>query len=285
MLYIKLILLAFDSQPWLGFGAAILFGLIIGSFLNVAIFRLPRILRLVELDEVGPGVRWTLATPPSRCPTCGHRLPWYQNIPIISYLALRGQCAACEVQIPLRYPAVELLTAGLALVCLWRFGLAPGTPLAFLFCALLLVIAYIDLDTYVVPDRLTLPGIWLGLGINAFDLFAVAENAILGAVAGYTTLGLINATYKLMARREGIGPGDWKLAALIGAWIGLEGLVGALICAFALGGLVGIGLILAAGRGPRSVVPFGPFLAAGGLVALLFGADLVDWYIDSIVGV
>ncbi len=135
------------------------------------------------------------------------------------------------------------------------------------------------------PDRLTLPGIWLGLGINAFDLFAVAENAILGAVAGYTTLGLINATYKLMARREGIGPGDWKLAALIGAWIGLEGLVGALICAFALGGLVGIGLILAAGRGPRSAVPFGPFLAAGGLVALLFGADLVDWYIDSIVGV
>ncbi|MDP6345504.1 MAG: prepilin peptidase [Alphaproteobacteria bacterium] len=276
---------AFNSLPLLAFGSAALFGLVIGSFLNVVIFRLPGMLGLVEpAAATAAGETWSLATPPSRCPACGHRLPWHQNIPVVSYLALRGRCAGCARVIPIRYPVVELLTAGLATLCLWRFQLTPAGLFAFVFCALLLVITYIDLDTFIVPDRLTLPGIWLGLGINAFALFTAAEDAILGAIVGYGVLGLINGLYKLVARREGIGRGDWKLAALIGAWLGLEGIITTLICAFALGGLLGLGLMLAAGRGPRTALPFGPFLAVGGAIALLVGADLMGWYMSLIVG-
>lgn len=278
----------YQQQPAVLFVLAALIGLMIGSFLNVVIVRLPARLDYLddEDDEDGAALaagKWFLIVPPSHCPGCGHRLRWYENIPVASYLALGGKCSACKTAISLRYPIVEALAGILALAALWRFGLGFDAIIAFGLGCLFLVIAYIDLDRLMIPDALSLPAIWLGLAVSAAGIGTLPKDAIIGAICGYGTLALINAAYAVMAHRQGIGRGDWKLAAAIGAWLGLQGLVVALMGAFLLGSLAGVVLMAVFAKGRQTAVPFGPFLACGGVMAVYFGQDLARWYLDLIM--
>ena len=282
----------FEQQQGLSLAIGALFGTLFGSFLNVVIVRLPQLLEDTEDNTestAGTSVaaqfsKWLLISPPSHCPGCSHRLAWYENVPLLSYLALAGKCSACRTAISLRYPMVEALTGALALLALWRFGFTAGAATGFGLACLLLVIAFIDAELMTIPDMLTLPAIWVGLAASAIGGPVTADRAILGAVCGYGILALINAVYLILTHRQGIGRGDWKLAAVIGAWLGLQGLIGSLIVAFLTGSLVGLAMMLFFSRDRRSAVPFGPFLACGGIIAIFFGQGLANWYLGLIIG-
>ncbi|MDP6689060.1 MAG: A24 family peptidase [Alphaproteobacteria bacterium] len=284
------ILWLYQHQPAVLLALAMVFGLMIGSFLNVVIVRLPARLEQIDNDENEGGEsaasaagKWFLIVPPSHCPGCGHRLPWYENIPIASYLILGRKCSSCRAAISLRYPMVEALTGFLALAALWHFSLSVDSIIAFGLGCLFLVIACIDLDRLMIPDVLSLPAIWLGLAASAMGIGIVPKDAIIGAVCGYGVLALINSIYALLTQRQGIGRGDWKLAAVIGAWLGPQGLTISLMGAFLLGSLAGLVLMAAFAQGRRTAVPFGPFLAGGGVIAVYFGPDLAQWYMALIM--
>jgi leader peptidase (prepilin peptidase)/N-methyltransferase len=263
-----------------------LLGLAIGSFLNVVIHRLPLILERgwkrdsaemlgveVELPaEIG------IARPRSRCPSCGHAIAWYENIPIVSWLLLRGRCSSCKTASPARYPIVELLTAVLFAAVAWRF---PGQPVALLWCgfaAVLVALAGIDWDTTLLPDALTLPLLWAGLIAAAFGWTIPLPAALWGAVAGYLSLWSVYWLFKLTTGKEGMGFGDFKLLAAIGAWLGWSMIVPVVLGASLIGALIGIGMKVSGALREGRYVPFGPFLAGAGLVVLLAGPQRVlDW--------
>lgn len=264
------------------YALAALFGLMIGSFVNVVVFRLPKQLSADVAGEA-PGSRSPLLGARSKCPACARTIRWYENIPVMSYLWLKGRCSRCRAKISPRYPLVELLVGVLAVVMLWYFGMSWGTLGRFAFCCILLALALIDLDHFILPDTLTIPAIWVGLAINAFEILAPAREAILGAICGWGILAAINLVYKLVSGRDGIGQGDWKFAAMIGAWLGFVDLLTAVSIAFLIGGAVGIGLLIVYRGGRRMVVPFGPLLAMGGFADLFFGPAVVDWYLNWVV--
>ena len=272
------------ADLWVVVALAGLLGLLIGSFLNVLIYRLPKMLErqwAVECAEmVGKTPEQTevfnLMLPRSRCQQCGHQIRWFENIPVVSYLFLRGKCSACGTTISLRYPLVELSSGFLFAFCGWKWGIT-ATALAWCgFSAVLLALALIDWDTTLLPDDLTLPLLWAGLVFAALKWTAVPLNSALwGAVAGYLSLWTIYWLFKLATGKEGMGYGDFKLFAALGAWFGWEALIPMILMASVIGATIGIGMKFTRGLREGGYVPFGPFLALSGLASLLFGAQSI----------
>ena len=257
-------------------------GLLIGSFLNVVIHRLPVMLERrwqaeaaeVRGEEIQTGPAFNLITPRSACPACGHQITALENIPIISWLVLRGQCSACKAPISVRYPVVEAVTGLLFALCAWQFGPSWTALAAMVLCATLVTLTAIDLDTQLLPDNLTLPLLWLGLIVNLFGLFARLPDAVIGAVAGYLVLWSVYWLFKLVTGREGMGYGDFKLLAALGAWFGWQALPMILLISSVAGAVIGIGLIVFR-RGERgTAIAFGPYLAIAGLATLFAGERL-----------
>ena len=257
-----------------------LLGLMVGSFLNVLIHRLPKMMErqwqaeCAEFSGTEPKVEppFNLVVPRSRCPHCGHQIRWFENVPVVSYLFLRGKCASCKSPISIRYPLVELATAGLFYFCA-SMGGTPASMLAWcLFSAVLLALAMIDWDTTLLPDDLTLPLLWLGLIAAALHWTSVdIHSALWGAVAGYLSLWSVYWAFKLVTGKEGMGYGDFKLFAALGAWFGWQALVPIILIASVIGAIVGIAMKFTSGLREGGYIPFGPFLAGAGFTALFLG--------------
>jgi len=271
-------------------------GLVAGSFLNVVAYRLPIMMELAwraqaaELDTHGVPVpehaktaRFDLAWPPSTCPHCGRRIAAIENVPVLSFLALRGRCAGCGVRISARYPLVEGVAAALGVAVAYQFGPTWQTVAALGFTWSLLALTLIDLDHKLLPDSITLPLLWAGLviaavPIGAQPLFTDLHSSVLGAVAGYLSLWTVYQLFKLITGKEGMGYGDFKLLAAIGAWLGWQKLPLVILASAAVGSVVGVTLIVAGGRSRHVPIPFGPYLAAAGWIALLWGEPLIRLY-------
>lgn len=256
-----------------------LFGLLIGSFLNVVIHRIPKMMQR-ESDnyvahesgkELPHTERYNLMVPRSGCPHCGHQIGAMENIPVLSWLALRGKCSKCKAPISPRYPAVELLTGLISGLLVWTFGSGVAGLATLLFAYLLIAMTFIDIDTQLLPDDLTFPLLWAGLLVNLDGTFVPLRDAVIGAAAGYLVLWAVYWLFKLATGKEGMGYGDFKLLAALGAWLGWAMLPTIILLSSVVGALVGISLIVFARRGRDKPIPFGPYLAAAGMIALLYG--------------
>ncbi|MEO7161123.1 MAG: A24 family peptidase [Polaromonas sp.] len=274
-----------DLGPGLVAVLAGIFGLLIGSFLNVVIYRVPKMMErqwAEECSELGgislaPAEKFNLLTPRSRCSSCGHLIRWYENIPVLSYLFLRGKCSACGEPYGFRYPLVEVVTGGLFFFCAWRWG---ATPTALIWCgfsAALLALAVIDWDTTLLPDDITLPLLWGGLIAAALQWNPAVDlpTALWGAVAGYLSLWGVYWAFKLATGKEGMGYGDFKLFAALGAWFGWPALVPMILMASVIGAVIGIAMKFSSGLREGGYVPFGPFLAGAGFTAMIFGPQSI----------
>jgi leader peptidase (prepilin peptidase)/N-methyltransferase len=274
-------------EPALLVAASVLFGLLIGSFLNVVIHRLPIMMERgwqAECAELAGGPAPTfeplsLVKPRSRCPQCGRPIRALENIPIISYLLLRARCPGCGKPISVRYPLVEAVTGLLFGYAAWRFGPSLAAAGAMLFIAAMVALTFIDVDKQLLPDDITLPLLWAGLLINLNGTFASLPNAVIGATAGYLLLWAVYWLFKLATGKEGMGYGDFKLLAAIGAWFGWQMLPLVILLSSFVGALVGIGLIVLAKHGRSVPIPFGPYLAAAGVIALFWGKHLNQAYL------
>jgi leader peptidase (prepilin peptidase) / N-methyltransferase len=263
--------------------SVVVLGLLIGSFLNVVIHRLPKMLeaqwaaechQLQHPDQEPPKQpAFNLVTPRSQCPHCGHQIRWFENIPVLSYAFLGGKCSKCTTSISLRYPLVEVFTGALYAYCAWRWGWSWQTAAWCTFCTALVALTFIDWDTTLLPDDITLPLVWLGLIVAALRLNPeVGLTASLwGAVAGYLSLWSVYWLFKLITGKEGMGYGDFKLFAALGAWFGWQALIPIILLASVIGAVVGIALKMKSQLREGGYVPFGPFLAGGGFVSLFFG--------------
>jgi leader peptidase (prepilin peptidase)/N-methyltransferase len=265
--------------------AAALFGLLIGSFLNVVVYRLP-VMAQRELDnyiahEAGKDLphpdRFNLMVPRSACPHCGHQITALENIPIVSWLALRGKCSACKAPISPRYPIVEAVTGLLSAVLVWHFGSGWLGLASLAFAYFLIAMTLIDYDTKTLPDDLTYPLLWLGLLVNLNGTIVPLRDAVIGAMAGYLALWAVYWLFKLATGKEGMGYGDFKLLAALGAWMGWAMLPTIIIMSSVVGAIVGISLIVFARRDRNNPIPFGPYLAAAGMIALLYGIPLTRY--------
>ena len=264
---------------------AALFGLLIGSFLNVVVYRLP-VMAQRELDnyiahEAGKELphqdRFDLMVPRSACPHCGHRITALENIPIVSWLFLRGKCSACKAPISPRYPIVEAVTGLLSGLLIWHFGSGWLGLASLVFAYFLISMTLIDYDTKTLPDDLTYPLLWLGLLLNLNGTIVPLRDAVIGAMAGYLALWTVYWAFKLVTGKEGMGYGDFKLLAALGAWMGWAALPTIIILSSVVGAVVGIGLIVFARRDRNNPIPFGPYLAAAGMIALLYGTPLTRY--------
>ena len=266
-----------------------LFGLMVGSFLNVVIHRLPKMMeqdwqcQCAELRGEDPPVAepLTLAIPRSRCPHCGHQITALENIPILSWLMLRGKCSGCSAPISMRYPVVEAVTGILTAFAAWHFGFGWSAAGAILFVWAMVALTGIDFDTQLLPDSITLPLVWLGLLFNLSGTYTSLSSAVIGAVAGYLSLWSVYWGFKLTTGKEGMGFGDFKLLAAIGAWLGWQMLPLTILLSSFVGAIVGIGLIVLTKRGRNVPIPFGPYLAAAGLIALFWGKPLTHIYLGA----
>ncbi|MGI9264954.1 MAG: prepilin peptidase, partial [Gammaproteobacteria bacterium] len=276
------LLAVFDGHPVLFVAIIAILGLLVGSFLNVVIFRMPVILKrdwedqcreLMQENGEPPRAskRFNLLVPRSRCMKCGHEITALENIPVISYLLLKGRCSECGVSISSRYPMVEMGTAVLSAIVAWRFGPGWEMILALLFTWSLVALAGIDIDEKLLPDAITLPLLWLGLLVSLWSLpaFTDVRDAVIGAAAGYLSLWLLYHVFRLLTGKEGMGYGDFKLLAALGAWYGWQLLPLTVLLSTVVGAVVGIVLIVAGRRDRQATIPFGPYLAAAGWVALL----------------
>jgi leader peptidase (prepilin peptidase) / N-methyltransferase len=276
-------------SPW----GLLILGLVVGSFLNVVIHRLPLMLEqqwrldaqaTLELPEgqltpeAGATETISLARPASRCPHCGHQIRWFENIPLLSWLFLRGKCSACKAPISVRYPLIELITGLFFAACSWRFGAQPEALLWCGFCAVLIAASAIDWDTTLLPDDMTLPLLWAGLIASALGWTIPLPDAVWGAVAGYLALWSVYWLFKLATGKEGMGYGDFKLLGALGAWLGWQMVLPVVLASSIIGALVGIGLKLSGGLREGRYVPFGPFLAGAGLLVAFAGkATVLRW--------
>ena len=282
------------ANPALFAAAAFLFGLAIGSFLNVVIYRLPVILerqwrsQAAELEgRPAPPQdgRFDLIVPRSRCPACQAQIRGIHNVPILSWIALRGRCASCRAPISVRYPLVELATGAAFAAVAWHFGFGLTAALAFVLTAYLIVLTGIDIDRQLLPDILTIPLLWIGLVASLWHVDgqaappAALRDAVIGAAAGYAFLWLVYQLFRLATGKEGMGYGDFKLFAAIGAWLGWQMLPLVLMLAAAVGAVVGLAMMAASRLGRGVPIPFGPYLAGAAWIALLWGPDIVSGYL------
>jgi leader peptidase (prepilin peptidase)/N-methyltransferase len=266
-------------------------GLCIGSFLNVVIHRLPKMLdrgwraHCAELSGEPPPELppYNLITPRSQCPACGHRIAAFENIPVLSFLFLRGRCSACAAPISARYPFIELLTGALTIAAVLRFGVTPTAAAACLLIWSLIALTFIDFDTQLLPDSITLPLLWSGLLANVagFVPGVSLRDAVVGAIAGYVALWTIYWLFKLVRGKEGMGYGDFKLLAALGAWLGWQMLPLIVLLSSFVGAIIGIGLVVFRGRDHQIPLAFGPYLAIAGVIALFFGRSLVSLYLPA----
>ena len=266
-------------------------GACVGSFLNVVIHRLPKMMerewrsQCEELIAASPNPpapaseRYNLIVPRSRCPACGHGISALENIPLLSYAYLRGKCSACGAKIGLRYPVVELCAGLLAAYCAARYGALPAAFGAMLFGWSMLALAAIDTDTQLLPDDITLPLLWAGLLFNLFGIFAPLPSALIGTVGGYLALWTVYWLFKFATGKEGMGYGDFKLLAAIGAWLGWQALPLVILLSSVVGAVVGILLMSVAKRARDHPIPFGPYLAAAGVIAMFWGQQITQWYL------
>ncbi len=272
------------AQPGLSISLAVL-GLVVGSFLNVVIYRLPKMMEARwqrdyaefsgEAQEESD--KLSLAFPGSRCPTCDTEIKPTQNIPVLSYLALGGKCASCKASISIGYPVVEALTALLWVLCGLQFGVSNALAGAMLLTAVLVVLTAIDLEHQLLPDSLTLPLLWIGLLLNIDNTFVSLESAVLGAVFGYLCLWAVFWLFKIVTGKEGMGHGDFKLLAALGAWFGLAALPTIVLLSSVVGAVLGIALIATGKQDRETPMPFGPFLAGAGLIHLFYPNVLLTW--------
>jgi leader peptidase (prepilin peptidase)/N-methyltransferase len=279
-----------QQDPLVLYGITLLFALAIGSFLNVVIYRLPRMLESNWRNECAEAMeqaadptaaeRMTLAQPGSRCPHCGHAITALENIPLVSYLILRGRCSSCGKPIGIRYPLIEAATAILSVLVVWRFGLSWEAGGALLLTWGLIALIVIDYDTQLLPDAITLPLLWLGLLLSLAGWFTDSHSAILGAALGYTSLWSLFHLFRLLTGKEGMGYGDFKLFATFGAWLGWQCLPQTILISACVGALVGVLLILTGRHGRYAPMPFGPYLAAAGWISLMWGQDINRLYLQ-----
>lgn len=266
-------------------------GLVVGSFLNVVIHRIPQMMQresdnymAMENDEPPPHAdRYNLLMPRSTCPACGHQLSAIENIPVLSYLWLRGRCSECRAPISPRYPTVELLTVALSALVVWQLGSYLQGLAALVLVWMLIALTFIDIDTQILPDGLSLPLLWIGLLLNLNGTFVPLADAVIGAAAGYLSLWCVFWLFRLATGKEGIGYGDFKLLAALGAWLGWTMLPLIVLLSSAIGAIVGLLLILLRGHHRDKPIPFGPFLALAGLVALLYGEALLKLYLGNLL--
>lgn len=290
------LVILFESSPLFFYTTVACFSLVIGSFLNVVIYRLPKMLeqewygecREFLADEVAdiPAKaqrKINLSKPDSCCPHCNHAIRFYENIPLLSYVLLRGKCSQCGVKISLRYPVVELATALLSLVVAQHFGATGTTLLVLLLTWGLISLTLIDMDHMLLPDQITLPLLWLGLIINIDVTIVPLSDAVIGAVVGYMSLFSVYWLFKLVTGKEGMGHGDFKLYALFGAWMGWQLLPLMILMASAVGAVVGICLMLFKNHQRDQAIPFGPYLTVAGWLTLLWGEPVWAWYLNSLV--
>jgi leader peptidase (prepilin peptidase) / N-methyltransferase len=280
-------------MPWLFVVLATILGLLVGSFLNVVIHRLPRMMEndwrqqaecLNNPDGELPATDqpvYNLVVPRSACPKCGHKITALENIPIVSYLFLRGRCRNCETKISPRYPLVEAITGILSGLIAWHFGFGIAALSAIVLLWGLIALTFIDADTQLLPDSITLPLLWLGLLVNINGTFTDLHSAVIGAVLGYLALWSVYWIFKVVTKKEGMGYGDFKLLAAIGAWLGWQVLPLVILLSSVVGAIVGIILIVLARLGRNIPLPFGPYLAMAGLIALLWGKPIMDSYLQS----
>ncbi len=287
------------NEPVIVTLACTLLGLLVGSFLNVVIHRLPQMLEhewiaqaadlleekgsadsAAKLRSTSGTERYNLVTPPSTCPRCGHRIRAWENIPVLSYLFLRARCSACQAPISIRYPIDEALSGVLSGYIGWRYGptLAAGGALFLMWS--LIALTVIDIGTQLLPDDITLPLTWLGLLVNLNGTFVPLQGAVIGAVAGYLALWTVYWMFKIATGKEGMGYGDFKLLAAIGAWLGWKMLPVVILLSSLVGAIVGIGLIAFARHGRNTPIPFGPYIAAAGLIALFWGETINRTYLQ-----
>lgn len=266
--------------------AAIVIGLIFGSFFNVVISRYPVMLyqnwqeecnEFLKIETRTQKEKFNLVTPRSRCPQCHIQLKAWQNIPLISYIFLRGRCANCQKPISLIYPTVEALTAILTLLVFWKFGLSYKTIPAIIFTWGLIVLSFIDIKEQILPDTITLPLLWLGLILNGFHIFASAQSAILGAAIAYSLLWIIAKSFKILRHKDGMGHGDFKLFACLCAWLGVGALLNILMVSVITSLLISIILLALRKMTKEQPIPFGPFLALGGWATFMFGPFVINW--------
>ena len=267
-------------------------GLLVGSFLNVVIYRLPIMMQrgwrkeCAEYLQITPESTneepFNLVLPLSRCPSCNTPIKPYQNIPLISYLFLKGKCATCGCHISMRYPIIEALTAITSIIVASHFGYTPQAFFALILTWSLIALIFIDIDHQLLPDSITLPLLWLGLCLSLFDLFTDAHTSIIGAVAGYMALWAVFHLFKLATGKEGMGYGDFKLLALFGAWLGWQYLPIIILLSSLVGAVIGIGMIVFVKHDHNVPIPFGPYLAAAGWIALLWGSDLNQLYLAAV---
>jgi leader peptidase (prepilin peptidase)/N-methyltransferase len=276
-----------DQNPEIGYPLVAGFGLLLGSFLNVVILRLPKRMEWQwqrdsrevlgqpdDYDPPPPGI----VVERSHCPHCKHQLAWYENIPVFSWLALRGRCRSCKARISVQYPLVELLTAVLMVACVARFGFGWQGFGAMVFTGFLISLSGIDLRTQLLPDQLTLPLMWLGLIAAVDNLYMPAKPALIGAVVGYLSLWVVWWLFKQITGKEGMGHGDFKLLAAIGAWTGLSGILPTVLLSSLVGAIIGSIWLAAKGRDKATPIPFGPYLAVAGWIVFFWGGQMVDAY-------
>ena len=302
---------AFKAVPWFYLTCMTMLGLLVGSFLNVVIHRLPIMMERdwksqceefldslkAEKQEANPATphaslthevpaadlpptpKYNLVVPRSACPSCGHKITAIENIPVVSYVFLRGKCRGCKAPISVRYPLVEALTGALTGFVAWHFGPTFAAACAFIFLWALIALTFIDADTTLLPDDITLPLMWLGLLLNAFSLFTDLQSAVLGAALGYMVLWMVFWAFKFATGKEGMGYGDFKLLAAICAWLGFQMWPVVILLSAVAGSIIGIIGIVVKGRDQGAKIPFGPYLAVAGFVALIWGPQLNAWYL------
>lgn len=281
----------FRHEQWLFYTAIVFFSLCVGSFLNVVIYRLPVILErdwrqqcreFLEIENTEQTVeKFNLAVPASTCPHCGHKIRIWENIPLISYFALGGKCSACRTPISIQYPAIEAVTALMSVTVAWKFGVSVQTIGALVFTWTLIALTMIDVHKQLLPDNLTLPLLWLGLIFALFDTFTSLHSAVVGAIAGYLVLWTVFQIFKLVTGKEGMGFGDFKLLAALGAWMGWTMLPQIVLVSSVVGAIAGSIMLVIGKTRRQQPIPFGPYLAVAGWIALLWGNEINQAYLTN----
>ncbi len=287
--YYDFVSIAFEQNAWLFYLTVALFGLSVGSFLNVVIYRLPIMLEnewrsdcknFLELEDDKPAEIFNLSKPDSRCPVCGHKIKIWENIPVLSYIFLGGKCSSCKTHISAQYPIIESVTGILSILIALKFGVSIETFFGLIFTWSLLALTMIDAKTQLLPDNITLPLLWFGILINTSHIFTDLQSSVFGAMAGYLILWSIYQLFKLITGKEGMGYGDFKLLAALGAWMGWAMLPQIILLSSLVGAIVGISLIIFKKQDKGSAIPFGPYLATAGWIAFIWGSEINQLWLN-----